>query len=75
MTEGVLTERETLTLLENALKANPEGVTESDLRLIYKWACEAKVDAVLLDGVLKGTFAVSVRDGEVMFASNSRGRA
>jgi ABC-type amino acid transport substrate-binding protein len=55
--------------------AGAEGVTEDNRAEIFEQLQNYRLDAVLLDGVLDGRFALVLKDGELVFSLTEQGRA
>jgi hypothetical protein len=59
-----MTHNEIMRLLR-ALMRGQTSFTEEDAKRVYNWARQVRIEATLLDMVLRGTLAVCVDGGEV----------
>jgi len=68
----MLSEEETQQLIMAACATQP--TTEDDLKRIHEWASNVRMDAALLDSVLKGDMGVKWGDGEPAFVLTDQGK-
>lgn len=52
-----------------ACASAPGGATEEDMKAAVRWAQQVRTDATLLDLVLDGMVAITMRDGEPVFTA------
>ena len=64
------TETELVAILAAALRGSKRVLTETELKRALDWAWQARVSAVLLDQVIKGTIGILVPPGGGELACN-----
>jgi hypothetical protein len=66
----VFNDEEVAMIVHAAVSVRKDGITEDELRKIVEWACDARLNAVLLDQVLRGAVAPGLSaDGELTFCT------
>lgn len=58
---------EELRALIMALAKGQESFTEEDISRVVDWAVDARIETILLSGVLDGTFAVNAEGEELTY--------
>jgi hypothetical protein len=65
-----LTREEGMQLIRQALQAGP--LTEDELKRVWDWAVQARVDNAALQIVLKGDICLTVEGEEIVFMTKER---
>src|SRR5690625_4146668 len=69
---GMLTDDEVRAVILACAHA-PDGATEEDMGAAIRWAQGARTESLMLDLVLEGRVAITMRDGEPVFSAREGG--